>query len=54
MSISQMNSSELVKTALIKRIVIPGFNIPYIPMMEPVIHALRDTNSFGFIMVARL
>jgi fructose-bisphosphate aldolase, class II len=34
--------------------VIPGFNIPYLPMMVPVVRALRDTNSFGLIMVARL
>jgi ketose-bisphosphate aldolase len=35
-------------------IVIPGFNIPYLPMMEPVIRALHDTGTFGLIMVARL
>jgi fructose-bisphosphate aldolase class II len=34
--------------------VVPGFNIPYLPMMEPVVSALRDTDSFGLIMVARL
>ena len=33
---------------------IPGFNIPYLPMMEPVVRALRDTRCFGLIMVARL
>jgi ketose-bisphosphate aldolase len=33
---------------------IPAFNIPYLPMMEPVVRALRDTGSFGFITVARL
>lgn len=37
-----------------KEIVIPGFNIPYVPMMEPVIRALYETRTFGFIMVARL
>jgi len=37
-----------------KGIVIPGFNIPYLPMMEPVIRALQDTSTFGLIMVARL
>lgn len=35
-------------------VVIPGFNIPYLPMMEPVVRALRDTESVGLIMVARL
>ncbi len=33
---------------------VPAFNIPYLPMMEPVVQALRDTNSFGLITVARL
>ncbi|GEM_PF-79135 len=33
---------------------VPGFNIPYLPMMEPVVRALRDTDAAGLIMVARL
>ncbi|MBD3307567.1 hypothetical protein GF339_14120 [candidate division KSB3 bacterium] len=33
--------------------VIPAFNIPYLPMMQPVINALRDTQCFGLIAVAR-
>ena len=33
---------------------VPGFNIPYLPMMAPTVQALRDNNSFGLIMVARL
>ncbi len=35
-------------------IVIPAYNIPYLPMMEPVIRAMRDAGSFGLIQVARL
>jgi ketose-bisphosphate aldolase len=34
--------------------VIPGFNIPYLPMMEPVVRALRDHDALGLVMVARL
>lgn len=34
--------------------VIPAFNVPYLPMMEPVVAALRDTDCFGMISVARL
>lgn len=45
---------EIVLRAWEKGIVVPGFNIPYIPMMEPVVRALRDTGTFGLIMVARL
>jgi ketose-bisphosphate aldolase len=34
--------------------VIPAFNIPYLPMMEPVIKGVRDTGAFALISVARL
>lgn len=34
--------------------VIPAFNIPYLPMMEPVVGALQQTRCMGLIMVARL
>ena len=46
--------AELVRMAWKKGLVIPGFNIPYLPMMEPVVRALKDTGTFGLIMVARL
>jgi ketose-bisphosphate aldolase len=44
----------IIKEAFRQGIVVPGFNIPYLPMMEPVIRALYDTETFGLIMVARL
>lgn len=44
----------IIKEAFRQGIVVPGFNIPYLPMMEPVIRALHDTKTFGLIMVARL
>jgi ketose-bisphosphate aldolase len=34
-------------------LVIPAFNIPYLPIMEAVVKALRDTGAFGLIAVAR-
>ena len=34
--------------------VVPAFNIPYLPMVEPVVKALQDCNSVGMIVVARL
>lgn len=36
------------------KMVIPAFNIPYLPMMEPVVRALRDTETFALLAVARL
>jgi ketose-bisphosphate aldolase len=51
---NEVGTGEILKTAFERKIVIPGFNIPYLPMMEPVIKALHDTETFGLIMVARL
>ncbi len=53
-TLEAIRTAELVGRALKAGTVVPGFNIPYLPMMEPVVRALRDTHSFGFIMVARL
>ena len=33
---------------------VPAFNVPYLPMIAPIIQALKDTNTFGLIQVARL
>jgi len=49
-----MNIQSIVRRAWQAGTVVPGFNIPYLPMMDPVVRALRDTRSFGLIMVARL
>lgn len=54
MIIKNPGTGIIVKEAFKNGKVIPGFNIPYLPMMEPVIKALHDTRTFGLIMVARL
>ena len=33
---------------------LPAFNIPYLPMLEPVVRAVVDQNSFALIETARL
>lgn len=48
------DTAAIVKRAFDAGTVVPGFNIPYLPMMEPVVRALRDCDSFGLVMVARL
>ncbi|TAN36078.1 MAG: class II fructose-bisphosphate aldolase [Verrucomicrobia bacterium] len=48
------STRELVERARRAGIVIPAFNIPYLPMIEPVVRALQDERSFGLVMVARL
>lgn len=45
---------QIVEKAYQKQIVVPAFNIPYIPMMEPVVKALRAKDAFALIQVARL
>ncbi len=52
--ISEASVRDIIKKAKSKGMVVPGFNIPYLPMMKPVVQALVDTKTFGLIMVARL
>ena len=54
MAFSLPSTSELMLRAYRAQTAIPGFNIPDLPMMAPVVRALRDTRCFGLIMVARL
>jgi fructose/tagatose bisphosphate aldolase len=54
MKLENVGTGEIIRSAWQKRILVPGFNIPYLPMMEPVVKALVDTGTFGLIMVARL
>jgi len=45
---------DIIRKAWQKGLAAPAFNIPYLPMMEPVIKALHDAGSFGLVAVARL
>jgi fructose-bisphosphate aldolase, class II len=45
---------ELVCRAWQAGVVIPAFNVPYLPMVEPIVAALRDCDAVGLIQVARL
>ncbi len=46
--------AEIITRAHDLGIAIPAFNIPYLPMMEPVIQAVVDADSFSLIETARL
>ena len=35
-----MNAQEAVRLALANHTIIPAFNIPYLPMVEPVVRAM--------------
>jgi fructose-bisphosphate aldolase, class II len=44
----------IIQKAHSQGLAIPAFNIPYLPMMEPVVQAVTDLDSFALIAVARL
>lgn len=45
---------QILQNALDAGVAIPAFNVPYLPMVEPVIQAVIDLNSFALIETARL
>jgi fructose-bisphosphate aldolase class II len=49
-----LNTATIAKNAYRAGTVIPAFNMPYLPMIEPVIRAVVDQDIFALIEVARL
>ena len=49
-----MNTADFMKNAWENGIAVPAFNIPHLPMVEPIVRAVRDENAFALIEVARL
>ena len=49
-----MKAQEAVRLAWQHHTIIPAFNIPYLPMVEPVVQAIVDENSVAMVQVARL
>lgn len=45
---------EIMENARRAKRVIPAFNIPYLPMVEPVVRAVVAQNAFALLEVARL
>jgi len=46
--------AEIIQKAYRLGVAIPAFNIPYLPMMKPVVQAVVDVDSFALIDTARL
>jgi len=46
--------AEIMQNARRAGVGIPAFNIPYLPMVQPVIQAVADQDSFALVEVARL
>ena len=51
---SKNTVGEIIQNAQKMGLAIPAFNIPYLPMMEPVVQAVVDLDSFALIAVARI
>jgi fructose-bisphosphate aldolase class II len=48
------STAAIVSRASRAGLVIPAFNVPYLPMVEPVIQAVVDQDSFALVETARL
>ena len=48
------DTAAIVRRAFEQGLVVPAFNVPYLPMVEPVIRAIADCESVGLIETARL
>ena len=48
------DTAQIMLRAYRAGIALPAFNIPYLPMLEPVAKAIIDQDSFALIEVARL
>jgi ketose-bisphosphate aldolase len=48
------DTNEIVNNACKVGVVIPAFNVPYLPMVRPVIRAVVDQDAFALVEVARL
>ncbi len=47
-------AAAIVRRAFEQGLVVPAFNVPYLPMVEPVVRAVADCDSVGLIETARL
>ena len=48
------SSAEIISRASKLGIALPAFNIPFPPMMEPVVRAVAEEDSFALVEVARI
>ena len=48
------DTKQIIEQANKLGILVPAFNVPYLPMAEPIIRAVKDTGSFALLEVARV
>jgi len=49
-----LTTLEIVRNAWNAGMVVPAFNVPTLPMVEPVIRAVRDADAFALVETSRL
>jgi fructose/tagatose bisphosphate aldolase len=49
-----LSTAAIVTNAYRAGIVVPAFNVPYLPMVKPVVNAVIDLDSFALVEVARI
>jgi fructose-bisphosphate aldolase class II len=49
-----LGTGEIVRRAWKTGVVVPAFNVPYLPMVEPVVRAVADLDAFALVETARL
>jgi fructose-bisphosphate aldolase class II len=49
-----LNTAAIISNAFRAGIVVPAFNVPYLPMVKPVVSAVVDLDSFALVEVARI
>jgi ketose-bisphosphate aldolase len=54
MNLCETNITEIMQKAFLSHILIPAFNIAYLPMLKPIISALKEMDCFGLVEVARV
>lgn len=50
---TKVTTNQIIANAKRAGLAIPAFNVPYLPMIEPVVKACADLDSFGLIASAR-
>jgi fructose-bisphosphate aldolase class II len=49
-----LTTDDIIARAARAALVVPAFNVPYLPMVEPVIRAVVDADCFALVETARL
>jgi ketose-bisphosphate aldolase len=48
-----LTSAEIMRNAATAGVAVPAFNVPHLPMIEPIVRAIVEQDTFAFIAVAR-